>query len=453
MSASIVDNNRRSAKGVASRGLICGAAILAAGYAGRLHYKCTAGFAPLTACGRDLIIKTGLRTVSMNRWLAAAESLLGRRASDPPPAWQVHCVCGRIATGQRSRVVQTPICPGCRASLFILPTSVYPRPKSPKRKVVAAPRPQTEFVAPLPSDSADLPGEPPHAAGAVRLKEAVESPSRQAALPPAPRTIRQMVRAAAGEVDLDRLRRKIFTPVRLVLAGVFAVIVLTAWWIVHLRGLDHAERMVVSATRAGEQALANHDLAEAARQYRMVRSSLDTLGRNDPQSRLLRQTASEFMAAADLSRVSLFDMLHEANDAASGRTSLTWSETFRLSYRNTWVVLDAPVSRSVDQSSRHRFEIDFPLSLEPEQAVVVGDLQIFEKAIATDGTAKRVIFAAQLDDCRRESDLEGPWTISLQPATGFLWSSPERLELLGVGVDDATKRILDEQAGLLGIAQ
>jgi hypothetical protein len=159
------------------------------------------------------------------------------------------------------------------------------------------------------------------------------------------------------------------------------------------------------------------------------------------------------MAAADLSRVSLFDMLHEANDAASGRASLTWSETFRLSYRNKWIVLDAPVSRSVDQSSGHRFDIDFPLTLGPEQALIVGDLQIFEKAVATDGTAKRVIFAAQLDDCRQESDHEGLWKISLQPATGFLWSSPERLELLGVGVDDATKRILDEQAGLLGIAQ
>jgi hypothetical protein len=389
----------------------------------------------------------------MNRWLAAAGALLGRRASEPPPPWQVQCVCGRVATGQRVRVVQTPICPACRASLFILPASVYPRPRSPKRKVVAAPRPQTEFVSPLPGDSADLPSRPPHAAGAVRLKETLEAPSRQAALPAPARTIRQIVRAAAGDVDLDRLRRKVFTPVRLVLAGVLSVVVLTAWWIAHLHALDQAERTVISASRLGEQALANNDLPEAARQFRMVRSSLDLLGRNDSQSRLLRQTANELMAAAGLARASLFDMLHEANDAASGRTSLTWSETFRLTYRNTWVVLDVPVSRSIDHSSGQRFDIDFPLATGREQAVVVGDLEIFDKAVATDGTAKRVIFAAQLDDCRRESEQEGAWKISLRPATGFLWSSAERLELLGVGVDDATRRVLDEQAGSLGIAQ
>jgi hypothetical protein len=388
----------------------------------------------------------------MNRWLAAAEALLGRRVNELPPPWQVKCVCGRVATGQRSRIVQTPICPECRTSLFVLPASVYPRPKSPKRKVAAAPRPQTEFVSPVPSDSADLPSRPPHAASAVRLKETLEAPSRPAALPAPSRTIRQIVRAATGDVDLDRLRRKLFTPVRLVLAGVFSVIVLTAWWIAHLRALDQAERTVVSASRLGEQALADNDLPEAARQFRMVRSSLDLLGRNDPQSRLMRQTASELMAGADLAHVSLFDMLHEATDAAAGRASLTWAETFRLNYRNAWVVLDVTVSRSVDHSGGHRFDIDFPLAVGGEQAVVVGDLEIFDKAVASDGTAKRVIFAAQLDDCRRESGQEGPWRISLRPASGFLWSSAERLELLGVGVDDATQRVLDEQSRLLGLA-
>jgi hypothetical protein len=385
----------------------------------------------------------------MNRWLAAAEAMLGRRASEPTPPWQVQCACGRVATGQRLRVVQTPICPECRTSLFILPASVYPRPRLPKRKVVAAPLPQTEFVSPPPSDSADGPSRPPHAAGTARLKDTLEAPSRQAA----PRTIRQIVRAAAGDVALDRLRRKVFTPVRLVLAGVFSVIVLTGWWIAHLRAIDQAERTVVSAARLGEQALASSDLPEAARQFRLVRSSLDLLGRNDPQSRLLRQTASELVAAADLARASLFDMLQEANDAASGRTRLSWSETFRLTYRHAWVVLDVPVSHSTDRSRGYRYEIDFPLALGHDQAVVVGDLEIFDKVLATDGTAKRIIFAAQLDDCRRDSEREGAWKISLRPATGFLWSSAERLELLGVGVDEATKRVLDEQAGLLGIAQ
>src|SRR5258708_19511991 len=112
----------------------------------------------------------------MNRWLAAAEALLGRRAGEPPPPWQVQCACGRVAAGQRSRAVQTPICPECRASLFILPVSVYPRPKSPKRKVAAAPRPQTEFVSPLPGDSADVPIRPPHPPGTLRLNETLDPP-------------------------------------------------------------------------------------------------------------------------------------------------------------------------------------------------------------------------------------------------------------------------------------
>jgi hypothetical protein len=262
-----------------------------------------------------------------------------------------------------------------------------------------------------------------------------------------------MLRELTGGADLDRLRRKIFTPVRLVLAGVVAVVALTGWWMLHLRALDQAERTVVSASRLGEQSLANNDLAEAARQYRMVRTSLDLLGRNDPPSRLLRQTADELMAAAELSRASLFDMLREAGESEGGRAGLSWTETFRLSYRNSWVVLDAPVTRAVGRSGGYRFDIDFPLPVGRDRGTVVGDLAIFDKAVSPDGTSTRVIFAAQLDDCRREPEHKGVWKISLRPATAFLWSSAGRLELLGIGIDDATKRVLDEQSGLLGIAE
>jgi hypothetical protein len=285
----------------------------------------------------------------------------------------------------------------------------------------------------------------------VPLKGTLEAPTRREPLPAPGRTLGQIVREAAGSDALDRLRRKVFTPVRLVLAGILSVIALTAWWIAHVRALEHAERTVVSASRLGERALADNDLPEAARQFQMARASLDVLGRNDPQSRALRQTAGEVIAAAGLVHASLFEILEEANEAAAGRASLTWSETFRLSYRDTWVVLDASVSRAIDPSGGHRFDIDFPLPVRHDQAVVVGDMEIFEKAVAADGAAKRVIFAAQLEDCRLDPGHQGVWKISLRPSTGFLWSSGERLELLGMGVDDATKRLLDEQTGLLGI--
>jgi hypothetical protein len=85
--------------------------------------------------------------------------------------------------------------------------------------------------------------------------------------------------------------------------------------------------------------------------------------------------------------------------------------------------------------------------------VVVADLDIFENLISHDGTPTRVIFAAQLEDCLRDRGLDRTWQIVLRPSTGFLWSSPARLELLGVAADDGTKRLLGEQTSRMGIVQ
>jgi hypothetical protein len=287
------------------------------------------------------------------------------------------------------------------------------------------------------------------------VRPAVEEPA-QASAPvarPPQRSIRQIVGESAVTLKLDRLRRKVFSPVKLVLAGVAAVVALTTWWIVHLRSLDEAERVVVAASRLGDDALKEHDLAEAARQYKKVRQALDLLGRRDPQSRVLRQTAAETSAAADLSRSSLFDLLRDASDAETGKTHLTWNETFNSSYRDEWVVLDAPVSRAADPAAGRRFVVDLPLAEGRNRAILVADLDVFDKAISAGGNPQRVIFAAQLDDCRRDPRQPDTWLIVLRSKSGFLWSSGDNLELLGVSVDDETQQILADQSRHLGVAR
>jgi hypothetical protein len=267
------------------------------------------------------------------------------------------------------------------------------------------------------------------------------------------RSIREIVGESPLTPKLDRLRRKLFTPVKLVLASVLGVIALTGWWILRLHQRDEAERVVVAAARLAEQALEEHDLGEAARQYKKVRAALDLLRRSDPQARVLRQTAAEISAGSELCPASLLDILHEAADAAAGRSSLTWQETFHSSYRDEWVVLDAQVSRAADPSARPRYVVDFPLVEGQNRGVVVADLEVFDKALSAGGGAQRVVFAAQLDDCRRDSQLDKTWLIVLRPTTGFLWSGGESLELLGFGIDEATKQILSEQSHHLGISR
>jgi len=391
----------------------------------------------------------------MAGWLAAAENLFRRRASLPPPPFELTCVCGHVVTGVRTSSFQRPTCPECQATLFVLPASVYPAPKTPRRKVFVPakpPRAPAPAETPAHDDAADLPPKKVVRTGPVRPTVEPSAASAPVALPPK-RSIRQFVGESAVHLKLDRLRRKVFSPVKLVLAGVALVVVLTTWWIVHLRSLDEAERIVVAAARLGDEALQEHDLAEAARQYKKVHQALDLLGRSDPQSRLLRQTAAETSAAADLSRSSLFDLLRDAADAETGRTHLTWNETFNSSYRDDWIVLDAHVARAADPAPGRRFVVDFPLGEGRNRGRLVADLDIFDKTLSAGGNPQRVIFAAQLDDCRRDPKQADTWLIVLRSKTGFLWCSGDNLALLGVSVDDETKQILANQSRPLEIAR
>ena len=380
----------------------------------------------------------------MDQWLTVAGKLFRRRASQPLP-FEAQCACGGTVSGERTAVPQTPICPKCRRSVFVLPASIYPPPKGPKTVKAAAPRRKPEPARQAASSGRDP--DPPSVAE-IESGSGAETAASAKPRPPARQVVRAAVKAGAGR--LQSLGKKQTTPVRLVLASALAVVFLTGWWVMHRRALNEAERIIPVATRLGEQALEERDLGEAARQFQKIRGALDLLGRDDAQARTLRQTANEIGASANLAAAPLFDIVHEA--AAAGPEE-SWSETFRSMYRGSWVVIDAPVARSADSSSGRKFDVDLPIVEGPARAVVVAELPLFEPLLPAGTEPRRVIFAAQLDDCRPDPRDEGAWRIVMRPKTAFLWSTPESLARLGVVLDDDTTRVLSDQASRLGVSQ
>ncbi len=347
--------------------------------------------------------------------------------------------------------------------MFVLPASVYPQPRIPRRKLAlvtpkAAPG-RDEDWDDTESDEPDSPrsaaagpkaakpGTAPRGQSPKAARPQSDAELQQAAGPANPRRPQAAtVRGISSRVDLGRLRRKLLSPVRLVLSGVVLVVGLIAWWSWHLGALTEAERTIVSATRLGDLALKEHDVPEAARQYRQVQQALDLLGRNDPRARALRQTAFELAVAADLADASLFDILHEA---VANRDD--WTHTFRLKYRDKWVVIDAVVSRAIDAEDGRRYDVDFRLAEGPYRGVIIADLPAFDQAVASGTEPVRLIFAAQLDTCSVDLRDADTFRFVLQPATGFLWSNPQHLDLLGVDPDEETKLLLTEQTKRLGI--
>ena len=132
----------------------------------------------------------------MAGWLAAAEKLFRGEPSQSLPPFELTCACGRTVTGQRTKAMQTPHCPVCGVSLFVLPASVYPPPKSPKRKAVAAPAPAPKPPADAEPDKAEdadqLAGLPPK----VGKKAAAARDERTNRLPPKSGSLHRRRRAA-----------------------------------------------------------------------------------------------------------------------------------------------------------------------------------------------------------------------------------------------------------------
>lgn len=383
----------------------------------------------------------------MSGWLAVAEKLFGRPANELPSAYAVECACGRQVSGARSGAEQVTFCAACGTALFVLPRSVYPRP----RGVQAEPAVRPPIPAKPQSRRTAHPVKTPRAA--------VPKPARVADRPPADSKPDEPVASHPEpvfdrnpKIEPPRLRRKLLGPVRLVVLGIAAVIGLTMWWSYRVSRRNEAERTLATSIRLAQQAFEENDLGEAANRFRDVRAALDTLGRTDSRAQELRQTAAEISASADLARSSLYDILNEAVATTERSGRALWADTFRSSYRDEWVLIDALVTRTSDSSGGRRFEIDLPLTAGGGRVQIVGDLACFERAVPG-GSARRVIFAAQLDDFTTVPQNGAAWRIVLRPATAFLWSAPEHLERLGVEVDDETKRILAEQSSLPGMYQ
>lgn len=389
----------------------------------------------------------------MSGWLKSATNVFRRKSNAPPQPYAIICGCGERLKGERIQSEQSVTCPACQATLFVLPASVYPLLRPPVPKIVARSSSAKGGAGLTDADSRGM-----HIASAAGGRTQVGSRTSvgngQSAPANPERTFHDRLRQAFEPDSLHRLRRKLFTPVRIVLIGVACVVAMTVWWIGHMRALDRARVTLATVPRLAETALEEGDAPEAARQFALIRKSVDLLGRDDSQSRQWRQLARETAVISDLASAPLHEILNQAAESAVKGEAGAWSSTFRASFHDGWVLIDAPVSRNSDTSSGSRYTVDFPLAVADTHGKLVADLKVLEPALAGAESPRRVIFAAQLADCRLDTDpanSEPVWRIELRPETGFLWSGTETFRMLGMPVDEESLGVLAAQSKLLGI--
>lgn len=364
----------------------------------------------------------------MPGWLSAAGKAFQRRPVKEPQRFDLRCLCGTALAGERVDSCQRLICPNCKTPHFILPASVYPPLKTPK---------PAKLKQTLPK------GIVPQRVVESTPKGGRASPA--AAVRPAPERVRVFPWLKQWVL------RKCLTPVRLVLLSVLCVMGGTAYWMVHTRAVQNAQIEIAAALKRGQEALSRKDFAAAADELDRACLALDVLGRDDGQARAIRQQRREAQAACHLALKTLYELLDEASaQNSSASQGKDWAETFRASYKDSWMVFEATVTRTNEPLPAPRFRIDFPIVSAQQRAVLLADLRVFD-GLPVERPSQRVIFAAQLEDCRRDPQSANTWQIVLRPDTAFLWSDAESYKALDVALDGQSMQTLAEQTTLLGI--
>lgn len=365
----------------------------------------------------------------MAHWLTKASQALRRREPPAPEPFEITCDCGCRVTGLRRAAPQQLVCGGCNELVFVLPANVYPVPASEQKR---RQRRAAEIEDEGNRDST-TPSKP---------KSKKKKPPPLPESPP-PRRTQAEVRQRLAETG-RRLRRQI-TPLRLIVVGIVLAIVATGFRVRHRARLEQARTTARVSADRGREALHDGDFRTASRELAAATAALDLLGRTDADAEEIRQLGREATAADGLLRISLIEILNEAEQSPDPEE---WATHFRRQYADGWLMFDAPVVQTADARGKKHIELDFPLTVHEMPVRILADVPALRSLATT--TPQRVILAAQLSECRLVTTKPAHFEMRLRPETAFLWSDFESYAALGFQENDVrtaelTRQLLDEQ--------
>jgi hypothetical protein len=390
----------------------------------------------------------------MVNWLTKATEALRRAPPPEPEPFEVACTCTHRISGMRLPAFQVVRCNRCGNYVFVLPRDVYPKPK-PKKK----PAPTGASVirgesAPPPASAGEAsvaPGRRSLAAGSAEAG-AQAAPARAAA--PAVSTSSE----SANEIGIEAIeltsRGPVFTPVRVIACAIFGVVALTGYLVWQSYAKEKAALTLHEHLEAGDAALKATQFAEAATEYQQAAHAVDILGRDDAESRLIRQKAKELNALAHLSPLSLYELCDEARLAvAEGETQ--WKERFDRNHRDLWIVVDGDVVTDAGPDGTQQALIRYPFPIGGAPIILDARLKALAPSSAVAGP-QHVIFAGQLVSFAEEGTKSKVWVLRLKDATAFLWTGEDTYRALGLGSDplrsdEETARLLNAQAEIVGV--
>jgi hypothetical protein len=236
--------------------------------------------------------------------------------------------------------------------------------------------------------------------------------------------------------------------------AIFGVVVLTGYFVWQSQRKEKAALTLREHLEAGDSAFREARFEEAAAEYRQAAQAVDILGRDDVESRVVRQKAKELDAIAHLAPLSLYELCDEARLALAAKDT-KWSERFDRLHRDSWIIVEGDVVSDSGPDGKPQPVIRYPFPIDGAPVILDARLKALEPQSAVAGP-QHVIFAGQLVSFAEEGTKSKVWVLKLKDATAFLWSGEDTYKALGLGsdalrTDEDTSKLLAGQAEIIGV--
>lgn len=390
----------------------------------------------------------------MSGWLSRAKGAFGgREAEISPEPIEIACPCGRRVEATRRRDFQRVLCKNCGEPFFLLPLDVYPRPVMKVRKV-KPPQPDVKTKT------------------ATGTKSAPAKPELQTATAPAPARpsidLRKDLAVAHAQV------RRQFTPLRLMVLSLLAVIGLTGWWQWTRAARSAAELDFKSANAAGLAAIQKQDFVAATQHFDRAANAADLLQRHDVSAEQARQRFRQLTAINSLMQRSFVELLQAAKAKREKGEFAAVESEFSSLHADRWIVLQCDVTPAAGPSNPAAVSAwEQRLQIDGETLVLTGSLSIFSKVLAPSSSPavpdaqpqfalndlgqREVLFAAQVESLKWNG-AQSVWVLTLKSSSGCLWTDYDLLLATGLQPDELRselqlRSLLLEQARWIGAAE
>ncbi|MEQ9406759.1 MAG: hypothetical protein RIK87_03495 [Fuerstiella sp.] len=354
--------------------------------------------------------------------------LEGEAPANSEVPFEVRCECGETVRGIRRSSWIDAECARCGQSVFVLPANPYPATPSVSSEVLGG-----SFAERLKAVVAELLPARRRAATGDEQKPTKSAESGRATTEVPVRRLWALPEIHLPRIDIRTLLARTFTPFRLLMLAMVAVVGLTIYWMTWQQRLEAAQQTWLKAGEEIEQFLSVSDMVNLEATLLKAIDAGYTLGRQDPEWRLrlnlLRETAAvNSMATSDL--LTAFHQVYDdsnrlVDDAEERVREVAESGTFVF---DSWLRTkagDRPVllMQFPATPGRHAVEVEIPL---PGLAALLEQTQ-----------ENRVLFAARIQSVKAPAmQSRQPWQIIIAPDSFVLMTTPEHCETIGLDTEE-----------------